>query len=87
MKRLVLGAVGIYLAAGLAFSINTQPDQMWTCPDPSQPHGTMTYGSLSDVPNDDDCRPTVSTADRFRWTAFATPAWLPLVAAKGLSND
>lgn len=80
-------AIGIYLAIGLIFSIATQPQQTWTCPDLSAPHGVMTYGHASDVPSD-DCLPNVSTAERLEITAFATAAWLPLVVLKGLyGND
>ncbi|MFD2025735.1 hypothetical protein [Promicromonospora aerolata] len=83
--RVALVTVGIYVAIGLVFSIEAQPQQMWTCRDPSAPHGITTYGDASDVPSD-DCLPTVSTAERLEITAFATAAWLPLVVLKGLSN-
>lgn len=86
MKRLVVGAISAYLTIGLAFSTATQPEQTWTCPDASQPHGTITYGGLDEAP-EDGCWPRVGTADRVQWIAFATPVWLPLGVAKGLSGD
>ncbi|GAB2488744.1 hypothetical protein GCM10027063_32730 [Promicromonospora xylanilytica] len=82
---MALVTVGVYLAIGVVFSIETQPQQMWTCPDPSAPHGITTYGYASDVPSD-DCLPTVGTAERLEWTVFSTAAWLPLIVLKGLSN-
>jgi hypothetical protein len=83
MRRVVLGCVILYLALGAVFAWNYMPQQMWTCPDPGAPHGTITFGQ---EPRRDDCHPTETIGDRASWFAFAVPSWLPLVVLKGLSN-
>lgn len=85
MKKALLVGLLMYLALGAVFGASTMPDQMWVCLDPQSPSGEVTYGGLSEPPRD-NCRATVTTGERLRWVAFATPVWLPLVVAKGLSN-
>jgi hypothetical protein len=83
MKRVVIGCVIAYLALGGVFAAATMPQQMWTCPDPGAPHGTITFGQ---EPVRDDCGQTVSLGERVTYFLFAVPVWLPVAALKGLSN-
>jgi hypothetical protein len=85
MKRALVVSLLVYIALGAVFAASTMPDQMWVCPDPQSPSGEVAYGGLSEPPQD-NCRPTVTAGEQLRWVAFATPVWLPLVVAKGLSN-
>jgi hypothetical protein len=85
MKRVMIGCLIAYLALGAIFAWNYTPQQMWTCPDPRAPHGTITYGDPQE-PLPGGCRPTETVGDRAAWFAFAVPSWLPLVILKGLSN-
>lgn len=80
-----LGGGLAYLAIGTVFALATMPQQTWSCPDAAQPHGTMTYGGISEPPSP-DCWPNVTSGERVAWLLFAAPTWLPLVVFKGLSN-
>ncbi|NYG56439.1 hypothetical protein [Nocardioides perillae] len=84
--KFAVAALAMYLLLGMAFAMATLPDQMYYCPDPSSPSGEVGYGGL-DAPPRPDCHATVTNGDRAQWIAFATPTWLPLIVAKGLSND
>jgi hypothetical protein len=85
VKRLLLWASAAYLVLGLVFGLSTMPQQTYVCAAPQEPHGEITYGGL-DGPPRDDCRPTVTTADRVQWVGLATVLWMPLAALKGYSN-
>jgi hypothetical protein len=85
VKRVLLGGVLAYLLIGLVFAARAMPQQSWTCPDESAPHGYVTYGGPVGPPRN-DCRSNVMVTDRVGWFALAVPAWLPLVMGKGFSN-
>ena len=85
MKELVASGLIAYLIVGALFSLATMPTPTWRCPAPQEPHGYITIGGTDD-PSRQGCRATVTTGDQVKWFALATPAWLPLVASKTLSD-
>ena len=86
MKRFLLFCVAPYLAVGLVFAIETQPQQIWYCPDPEAPHGEVAYGG-PDAPPRDGCDPGITARERAEWVALATPLWAYFVGARALWPD
>ena len=84
MKRVVrVGAalLGAYLALGFLFALNYGPQQMWACPDASQPHGYVWTSAERD-----GCEPTLGLGERAVQITALTVLWGPLAVLKGAAN-
>lgn len=79
-----LGALlATYLLLGMMFAVSAQPQQMWVCPAPKEPHGTISY----DTRRSPECRASVTPEDRIEHFVFATVFGIPAVVIKGLNPD
>lgn len=84
MKRVMRwggGLLGAYLVLGLLFALNYGPQQMWACPDDSQPHGYVWRSTERE-----GCEPTLSLGERAVQVSALTVLWGPLVVVKGVAN-
>lgn len=84
VKAFVIGGVTVYLLVGLLVAAATVPRQLWTCPDPSAPHGYTTHGGYAEPPRD-DCRASATTGGQVLHFLLVTPGWLPLGIVKSVS--
>lgn len=84
MKRVVrVGTVllGVYLALGLLFALNYGPQQMWACPDATQPHGYVWHST-----EQEGCEPTWSRGEQAVQITALTVLWGPLVVMRGAAQ-
>ncbi len=80
MRRIVVGALFVYLVAGAIFAAVDAFDerQSWQCPDPSRPG--WVYGTDA-TPHGPGCRPEETVAEDATTFAILTVGWLPLPLA------
>ena len=75
--------VVLYLLLGVLFAVEAQPQQLWACPAPREPHGEI----LHDKRFSPECEATVTAGDRAKHFAAATVFGIPAAIIKGANGD
>jgi hypothetical protein len=79
----VLGtALVLYLLLGAWFAAGAQPQQLWTCPAPEEPHGQI----LHDKQLSPECQPTVTTRERVEQFTAAMAFGIPFTIIKAVNG-
>jgi hypothetical protein len=86
LKILVI-ALGAYLAMGMAFALLTMPEQSWSCTNPDRPGEDFGGGGPEwRSPKEWKCTPDVDMWDRVEWFGFGTVYGPVLFTLKALSE-
>ena len=80
--RVLAAGVALYLALGVWFAMLTQPQQLWACPAPEEPHGEILHSEKVSP----ECDATVTTGDRARHFALATVLGIPFTIVKAVNG-
>jgi hypothetical protein len=81
LKVLATGMV-LYLLLGAWFAAGAQPQQLWACPAPEEPHGRI----LRDEQLSPECRPTVTTRERVEQFTAAMAFGIPFTIIKAVNG-
>lgn len=80
--KVLVTALVLYLLLGALFAASAQPQQLWACPAPKEPHGEILhYKRLSP-----ECEPTVTRSERVKQFAAATVFGIPFTVIKAVNG-
>jgi hypothetical protein len=80
--KVLATALVLYLLLGAWFAAGAQPQQLWACPAPEEPHAQI----LQDQRLSPECRPTVTTRDRVEQFTAATVFGIPFTIIKAVNG-